>query len=191
MSNLVEHILDKNYDSANEILAEKFRDIMEEKLHEMKKMCAAELSEKNHDIEEGLLKAGKRIIDKLKKPSTIANQEQRPELKTMSGRPLRRLKIEPKQVAEDMIEESEQLDEAPRVSIVKARIRGGKVQRRRKVSNVAGFTMRGGSLKRMSAAERRRRKLGARKAARKTKSKKFQILRKRKMSLIKRKRLGL
>ena len=84
----------------------------------------------------------------------------------------------------------EELQEA-RIAIVKARIRGGKIQRRKKVSNVPGFTMRGGQLTRMSASERRRRKLGAKKAARKSKTKKTQMLRKRRMSLMKRKRLGI
>jgi len=83
-----------------------------------------------------------------------------------------------------------QMDEA-RINIVKARVRGGKIQRRVKTSNVAGMTMRGGQLTRMSAAERRRRKLGAKRAARKTKMKRTQMLRKRKMSLMKRQRLGI
>ena len=91
-------------------------------------------------------------------------------------------------VADYMSEE--ELHEA-RIAIVKARIRGGKIQRRKKVSNVPGFTLRGGQLTRMSAAERRRRKLGAKKAARKSRMKKTQILRKRKMSLMKRQRLGI
>jgi hypothetical protein len=91
-------------------------------------------------------------------------------------------------VADYMSEE--ELHEA-RIAIVKARIRGGKIQRRKKVSNVPGFTLRGGQLTRMSAAERRRRKLGAKKAARKSKMKKTQTLRKRKMSLMKRQRLGI
>jgi hypothetical protein len=91
-------------------------------------------------------------------------------------------------VADYMSEE--ELHEA-RIAIVKARIRGGKIQRRKKVSNVPGFTIRGGQLTRMSAAERRRRKLGARKAARKAKTKKTQMLRKRRMSLMKRQRLGI
>ena len=86
-------------------------------------------------------------------------------------------------------DKGETLDEA-RVNIVKLRIRGGKIQRRKKVSNVPGMTFRGGKLERMSAAERRRRKLGAKKAARKTKAKKSQMLRKRRMSLMKRARLG-
>lgn len=87
-------------------------------------------------------------------------------------------------------EEDEQLDEA-RINIVKARVRGGKVQRRKKVSNVPGMTIRGGQLKRMSAAERRRRKMGARKGKMKRKAKMTRTLMKRKRSLQKRKSLGL
>jgi acetyl-CoA acetyltransferase len=76
-----------------------------------------------------------------------------------------------------------------RVKLVKIRIRGGKVERRKKVSNVEGMKISDGKLKRMSAAERRRRKLGAKKSARKRKIKMAQILRKRKRSLQKRERL--
>lgn len=84
----------------------------------------------------------------------------------------------------------EQLDEA-RVKIVRARIRGGKIQRRKKVSNVPGMTLRGGQLKRMSAAERRRRKLGARKGKMKRRAKLSRSLMKRKRSMQRRKSLGL
>ena len=134
MSKLVEEVLNKNYESANEALSEQFRTILERKMCEMKKMTAAKLS----------------------------------------GESL----------------EKEQIDEA-RINIVKARIRGGVIQRRKKVSNVPGMTLRGGKLTRMSAAERRRRKLGAKKAKLKTRSKQVQIQRNRKLSLMKRKRLGL
>lgn len=77
-----------------------------------------------------------------------------------------------------------------RTKIVAFRIRGGKIQRRKKVSNVQGFTLRGGRMVRMSAAERRRRKLGARRGKIKRKRKLVQALRKRKLSLAKRKRMG-
>jgi hypothetical protein len=89
-----------------------------------------------------------------------------------------------------MIEEHEQLDEAARIKIVKLRIRNGKVQRRKKVSNVAGFTLRGGKMTRMSVSERRRRKLGAKRAKMKRKAKMTRILLKRKRSMLKRQRLG-
>ena len=87
-------------------------------------------------------------------------------------------------------EEEEQLDEA-RVKIIKARVRGGKIQRRKKVSNVPGMTLRGGKLQRMSPAERRRRRMGAKRATRKKAGKMSRILMKRQRSLRKRKALGL
>jgi len=255
---LIKHISNKDYESANEILEENFKVILESKLHEMKKMYAATMEQntpeermkrlkadvleeddaeekpatgnftpiqkpgnmdktlddlsstlkrmKQHDLEhgqparlrsgystiaedeqvdEGLLKVAR---DTLKKLSPVARANQRkPIMKNIEGKPLgKKLKIAPKRIEE----ETEQLDEAPRVGIVKLRVRGGKVQRRKKVSNVPGMTLRGGKLTRMSPSERRRRKLGAKKAARKAKTKRFQALRKRKMSLLKRARLG-
>lgn len=159
---LVEAIDNKNFEYANSLLAEKFYAIMERKMCEAKKMVAAEMCGCGQST--GFV--------------TTKNQ---------------------KMVDQGVLEEDEpkatqgteqEVSEA-RVAIIKARIRGGKVQRRKKVSQVPGFTMRGGQLTRMSATERRRRKLGAKKAARKTKQKKTQILRKRKLSLMKRSRLGL
>lgn len=84
----------------------------------------------------------------------------------------------------------EQLLEAARVKVVALRIRNGQVQRRKRVSNVPGFTLRGGKLTRMSPTERRRRKLGARKAKIKRRAKIQQIVRKRARSIKQRKRLG-
>ncbi len=84
----------------------------------------------------------------------------------------------------------EQLLEAARVKVVALRIRNGQVQRRKRVSNVPGFTLRGGKLTRMSPIERRRRKLGARKAKIKRRAKIQQIVRKRARSIKQRKRLG-
>jgi hypothetical protein len=78
-----------------------------------------------------------------------------------------------------------------RTKVVKVRIRGGKVQRRRKVSAVKGFTLRGGKLVRMSPAERIRRKMGARKAKVKRRAKLARSLIKRRRSLMKRKSMGL
>lgn len=203
MTELIKHIANKDFESANKVLEENFRVILEGKLHEMKKMCAATMEQDTHakrqkrlsmdvieedDIDEGLLKAvgdGLKKL-KLKSPTARANAS-RPVMRNIAGKPMgKRLKIAPKNLEEEV----EQLDEAPRVGIVKLRIRGGKVQRRKRVSNVPGMTLRDGKLTRMSPAERRRRKLGAIKAARKTKAKKSQIMRKRKMSLMKRSRLG-
>jgi hypothetical protein len=79
----------------------------------------------------------------------------------------------------------------PRVKIVKARVRGGKVQRRKKVSNVSGYSFRGGKLKRMGPVERRKRKLGQRKGKIKRKRTINRALIKRKRSMRKRKSLGI
>ena len=78
-----------------------------------------------------------------------------------------------------------------RTKLVKVRIRGGKVQRCKKVSGVQGYTMRGGRMIRMSPQERRNRKMAARKSKFKRRAKLGQALRKRKMSLRRRGSLGL
>lgn len=83
------------------------------------------------------------------------------------------------------------LDEAARFKIVRARIRNGKVQRRKKVATADGYTFRGGKLKRMSVRERRNRRMAQRRAKIKRRAKLGRALRKRKLSLIKRKRLGV
>lgn len=106
----------------------------------------------------------------------------------------RRLNEEKKRIAAEWLGETdhaELLDEKMRIKIVRVRVRKGKVQRRKKVANVKGFTMRGGKLTRMSVSERRNRKLGNRRSKFKRKAKKVQMLRKRKISNMKRKRLGL
>ena len=78
-----------------------------------------------------------------------------------------------------------------RTKLVKIRIRGGKVQRRKKVSGIKGYTMRKGRMIRMSAQERRNRKMAARRSKFKRRAKLGQALRKRKMSLRRRGSLGL
>jgi hypothetical protein len=78
-----------------------------------------------------------------------------------------------------------------RIKIVKARVRGGKIQRRKKVSNVKGYTIRGGRLVKMKASEKMNRKRAARKAKIKRKAKMARAMIKRKRSLRKRASLGL
>lgn len=88
-------------------------------------------------------------------------------------------------------EELQFLDEKSRFRIVRARVRMGKVQRRKKVSNIKGFTFRNGKFTRMSLGERRRRKMSQRRAKIKRKRKLTRALFKRKRSLLKRRALGL
>lgn len=94
-------------------------------------------------------------------------------------------------LAEEQNYEPLKLVSEARVRIIKARIRNGKVQRRKKVSNVAGFTLRSGKLTRMSPAERRRRKLGAKRGKIKRRAKMTRTLMKRQRSLRRRKSMGL
>ena len=84
----------------------------------------------------------------------------------------------------------EELQEAS-FKIVKARVRGGKIQRRKKVSTRPGYTFRGGKLVRMSPAERRKRKMGARRGKIKRRSKMNRANMKRARSNRKRNALGL
>lgn len=164
---IISHISNKNYDSANELISEEIQTILEKKMFEMKKSVAAkmQLSELPHMIRQDRLKKGVLEEDDVEDEANEKEDEE-------DGK-------------------KADMNEAVRVMIVKARIRGGKIQRRKKVSNVSGMTMRAGKLQRMSASERRRRKLGAKRAAIKSRSKKSQMLRKRKVSLMKRKRLGI
>ncbi len=71
------------------------------------------------------------------------------------------------------------------------RIRGGKIQRNKKVSTNKNYRLnKKGKPVRISARERRKRKLGARRAAIKRRSHLSQSLRRRKISLRRRKTLG-
>lgn len=168
MSNLVEQILTKDFNSAETTLEENFKTILERKMCEMKKKVAAKnLMELPHDIR----------MKRLKMDVLEANDADE--------------KMDKEDDGEDKKDDKEEGLSEARINIVKARIRGGKIQRRKKVANVPGMTLRGGKLTRMSPAERRRRKLGAKKAARKSRAKQTQMLRKRRMSLMKRQRLGL
>jgi hypothetical protein len=82
------------------------------------------------------------------------------------------------------------LDEA-RIKVIRARVRGGKIQRKKKVSNVKGYTLRGGKLTRMSSKERMDRKRGARKAKTKIRAKAARAAVKRRRSMRKRASIGL
>ncbi len=80
---------------------------------------------------------------------------------------------------------------AGRIRRIRVRVRNGKIQRNVKVSNVKGFTIRGGKLVRMSATERLHRKRGARRGKIKRRAKLARALLKRKRSLRRRHAMGL
>jgi len=96
----------------------------------------------------------------------------------------------------ELAEALESIDEANvtkmgRLKMIKARIRGGKVQRRVKKSSVKGMTFRGGKLVRMPSSERIARRRGRRRAGPKIRAKLARALMKRRRSLMKRKAMGL
>jgi hypothetical protein len=107
-----------------------------------------------------------------------------------------KMRLAAEMYGDDVEFEEEDLNEANiqkmgRTKLIRVRIRKGKVQRRVKKSSVAGFTIRGGKLIRMSPLERRRRKLAARRSKFKRRAKLKQSLRKRALSLRRRKAMGL
>lgn len=182
VSHLVSAILNQKFDSANRALEESFNQIVTKKLHEMKKMVAAKMfaemdlsrEKPDHDSIEDR-REGQIVQD--------ANKTSLPK----APKPQSNVTVVTKNNIKE--EDEEQLDEA-RIKIV-TRVRGGKIQRRKKLSNVQGMTLRGGKLTRMSPAERRKRKMGARKAKIKRKSKMSRAIMKRKRSLMRRKAMGL
>lgn len=96
----------------------------------------------------------------------------------------------------DFIDEDEDLDEVAKTAdgerrVRTNRIRGGVVQRRKIVTKKAGYKVQDGKVTRMSAVERRRRKLAQMKAARKRRGTMKRSLRKRARSNRIRKSRGL
>lgn len=94
-------------------------------------------------------------------------------------------------IAEILDEANRNVMKQGRAKIIRIRVRGGKVQRRKKLSDVKGYTIRGGKMIRMSPRERLKRKMGARRAKVKRRAKKARMLMRRKRALRKRKALGL
>lgn len=90
---------------------------------------------------------------------------------------------------ENSLSEEDALDEA-RFKIVKLRIRKGKIQRRKKVSTDKNYTFRGGRLVRMSAKEKRNRRVAQRRGKIKRRAKASRIRLKQKKSNRRRKNLG-
>ncbi len=78
-----------------------------------------------------------------------------------------------------------------RITVIRRRIRKGKLQRNIRRSSVKGFTIKKGKVTRIPAAQRIRMRLKARRAAIKRRSKLQQALRKRKISMRKRKSMGI
>ncbi|PHX90263.1 MAG: hypothetical protein CK534_06060 [Nitrospirae bacterium] len=78
-----------------------------------------------------------------------------------------------------------------RTQLIRRRIRKGKLQRNIRKSNVKGYTLKGKKLVRIGTAQRLKMKRGARRGALKRRGKMMSSLRKRKLSLRKRKTMGI
>jgi hypothetical protein len=190
MKNIVQLIREHKFTEIGEQIDNSVPLIMEKKLLELKKAVAAKMCEQMKSASQKI--RGELTEDEIEEsidPTEIHNgpapKGQRVNSADKGDKQPPNTTVVPKNNLKE-----EEIDEA-RINIVRARIRGGKIQRRKKVSNVPGMTLRGGQLKRMSAAERRRRKLGARKGKMKRRAKLSRSLVKRKRSLQRRKSLGL
>jgi len=172
MINLINSIVTKDFVGADSIISETVELIMARKLEEAKKMCAAKMSEQQGHVMNRTSSQLTRLdvveedsVEESIDPTEIHNGPaptgQRVNQAGKGDKEQPNTTVIPKNNLKE-----DQLNEA-RVKIIKTRIRGGKIQRSKKGSNVPGMTIRGGKLQRMSTAERRRRKMGARKAGRK------------------------
>lgn len=94
-------------------------------------------------------------------------------------------------LSEEKDHDAKNVQHSGRTKLVKIRVRHGKVQRRKKLSDSKGYTIRDGRVIRMTAQELRHRKMGAKKAKAKNRSHRAAIIRARKISLRKRHGLGL
>jgi len=168
--------------SARKLLEERVETIMAQKLHEMKKRMMAEIRLDNEKPDYD------NIEDQRSTVSNVMSKTDRQDVATSNE--AEKTSLPSKAPVKPAAIKEEVLDEA-RIKIIKARIRGGKIQRRKKVSNVPGMTFRGGTLKRMSPAERRRRKLGQRRGKIKRQAKMSRIIMKRSRSMRKRKSMGI
>lgn len=145
----------------------------------MKDLVAYAISDKSIELKERLNERLKELVDeKLNQLKMRLAQE-------MFGD----VGVEVDFVEEELSEAN--ITKMGRAKIIRVRIRNGKVQRRKKVSAVKGYTIRQGKMVRMSSQERMHRKMAARRSKFKRRAKLRQSLRKRKISLRRRHAMGL
>ena len=201
---LIKHILDKNLTEANESLKSSLSQIVEKKMWEMKKAISAKMecwsadgaaprpedphSRRMRKLDTGVLEEDDPLEKNL--PPISADNSASPERLNKLASMVRSQPGKAAPPTKSDYEKGANLEEA-RIKLIKARIRGGKIQRRKKISNVPGMRLQGGQLTRMTAAERRARRMGAKRAKIKRKAHMTQTLMRRKRSLVKRQRLGL
>jgi hypothetical protein len=132
-----------------------------------------------------------RFVSKLLSNNLVeARNELEDKLKKLVAEKLNQFKLRLTAEMYDVVNEGNVL-RMGRTKLVRVRIRKGKIQRRKKLSAVQGYTIRGGKMTRMMPLERRNRKMAARRSKFKRRAKLRQSLRKRRMSLRKRTAMGL
>ena len=132
-----------------------------------------------------------RFVSKLLSNNLVeARNELEDKLKKLVAEKLNQFKLRLTAEMYDVVNEGNVL-RMGRTKLVRVRIRKGKIQRRKKLSAVKGYTIRGGKMTRMMPLERRNRKMAARRSKFKRRAKLRQSLRKRRMSLRKRTAMGL
>jgi len=102
----------------------------------------------------------------------------------------KKLAVLRKVIAESMFTEANRMRQG-RVVLIRRRIRKGKLQRNIRRSAIKGFTLRHGKITRIPVAKRIHMRIVQKRAARKRKSHMQQTLRKRKLSMRKRRALGI
>lgn len=102
----------------------------------------------------------------------------------------KKLSVLRKVIGESVLAEANTMKQG-RTLLIRRRIRKGKLQRNVRRSAVKGFTLRHGKISRIPVARRIHMRIAQRRGARKRKSHLQQSLRKRKLSLRKRKALGI
>jgi len=201
MKRLIEHILAEEYGQAGAELDAVMRNIMSRKLVEMKKAIVSETYVDDLD-EAKKIPIGTKVTYKGKPGEVVShNSEEGTNIgwrTTKQNITIHTVKLkngkEIKDTADQFDVNEETIDEGKRFSIVRVRIRKGKVQRRRKVSNIKGYTFRkkgsgAAKLIRMTPMERRKRRLGAKRGKIKRRGKKARI--QQKMRIVRRKRAAL
>lgn len=168
MKDFVAKLLSSQISEAKEVLECRIQDLVEEKINQIKLRVAAEIYEE-FDLEVS-------FDDVLDEASSGAY-----------GTP----NIVGKNLNKRTTTRRSSVLKMGRTKIIRVRVRKGKIQRRKKFSAVKGWTIRGGKLTRMSPAERRHRKMAARRSKFKRRAKLRQSLRKRRMSLRKRRAMGI
>lgn len=213
INTIVESILTDNLVQAGDTLAEVFVSILRKKLMERKKMIAANISmlesaadyggdEPHHTLftKKNAMRTTQYRNALSSSPNTHVTIAHRI---TGDHYSIPRRKYDMYKKEYDIVEETETIDEAVarrknrnvqkmgRRKKIRIRIRKGKVQRNKIVSAVKGFKISKGSVKRISAKEKLHRKMGARKAKIKRRSKLSSFRRKFKVALRKRRAMGL